>query len=107
MITTNTLIIWTTLASVIFLYRSQINDTDFLACRASSQPNRKHNSRCRSAIYIYQNHLLVDDPEEHDFDLNHSIDIDFDSNSHNYEHVAREDHHAHSEFCSPNPEVLV
>jgi hypothetical protein len=106
-ITTSTLIIWTTLASVIFLYRSQINDTDFLACRASSQPNRKHNSRCRSAIYIYRNHLLVDDPEEHDLDLNHSIDIDFDSNSHNYEHVAREDHHAHSEFCSPTPEVLV
>jgi hypothetical protein len=97
-ITTSTLIIWTTLASVRFIHPSPVNDADLLARRASSRPNRKHNSRRRSALYIYRDHLLVDDPEEHDFDLNHSADIDFNPNSHNYEHVAREDHHAHSEF---------
>ena len=99
-ITANTLIISTTLASVRFLHPSPVNDADLLACRASSRPNRKHNSRPRSAFYIYRNNLLVDDPEEHDFDLNHSTDIDFNSKSHSYEHVAREDHHAHSEFCN-------
>jgi len=99
-ITTSTLIIWTTFASVRFIHPSPMNDADLLACRASSRPNRKHNSRRRSVIYIYRNNLLVDDPEEHDFDLNHSTDIDFNSKSHSYEHVAREDHHAHSEFCN-------
>jgi hypothetical protein len=99
-ITTSTLIIWTTLASVRFLNLPSMKDADLLACRASSRPNRKHNSRRRSAIYLYRNHLLVDDSEQHDFDLNHSTNIDFDSNSHNYEHVAREDYYAHFEFCN-------
>ncbi len=94
--TTSILIIRTTRASVRFLYPSPVNDADLLACCAPWL-NGKHNSRRRPAIYIYQNHLLLDDPEEHDFDLNHSTDIDFNSNSHNYEHVARKDHHAHSE----------
>ncbi len=76
-ITTSTLIIWTTLVSVRFLHPSPMNDADLLACRASSRPNRNHNSRHRSAICTYRNHLLVNDPEEHDFDLNHSIDVDF------------------------------